>query len=179
MTNIDQGDDRNICVRCGMCCSGVLFNRATIADAEVDMMTTVGLELLATPDGPSLKFPCNALNACRCTIYDSRPAVCSEYRCTTLQALDADEITVAEALKRIALTRDAVARLDAALQRGESVCSCRQRLRRELAASVPGASDPMLRFRLGTLEILLDRYFRDAPRQIMRPPQPEAPPDAA
>ena len=46
-------------------------------------------------------LPCPALDGARCTTYATRPGTCRTYRCKLLRALEAEDISFAEAAERI------------------------------------------------------------------------------
>ncbi|MEB2313492.1 MAG: YkgJ family cysteine cluster protein [Sorangiineae bacterium] len=95
-------DGSALCVECGLCCSGALFDHAPLLDGEVPR----ALELEMTveePPGIGLAFalPCPALDGTRCSAYPDRPAVCGDYSCALLDRYRKGEVTLAAALEPV------------------------------------------------------------------------------
>lgn len=104
MTNmIIQAQLSEICVKCGMCCDGTLFSRATIKDeADEKLAQSFGLETFTSSVGKrSFKLPCHHFERC-CTVYDkTRPSVCCTYFCKPLREVQQGSSDVIEARKII------------------------------------------------------------------------------
>ena len=95
-----------ICVKCGMCCDGTLFNRATIKNTEDERLAkSFGLTTFSDADGKlNFQLPCHLFKGC-CTVYDqARPNICGSFFCEPLKKAQKDEITFEKAEKLIDAT---------------------------------------------------------------------------
>lgn len=83
-----------LCLRCGMCCNGVLF-----ADVRPEKGDASPLFI----GKRRVPQPCPAFEAgeCTCAIYQDRPARCRKFECRQLLAAQAGKITAVQALKKI------------------------------------------------------------------------------
>jgi Fe-S-cluster containining protein len=95
-----------LCPKCGLCCNGVLF-----ADVELQKGDDAGRLIEA---GMSLKKkgmkrvfvqPCHCFDGTLCRIYDDRPQRCRAFECGLLKRVQAGEMEVKPALKKIAETQ--------------------------------------------------------------------------
>lgn len=91
--------DDNICIRCGMCCDGTLFQYANIDDDET-LTTQYSFDVGTNSAGEKRFFlPCGYLQNKCCSIYQSRPyKVCDHYKCTTLRHYEKGEVSRNDAL---------------------------------------------------------------------------------
>jgi hypothetical protein len=101
--------DSEICVRCGFCCDGTLFDygAAGLTDT-VETLIAIGVSPLTDDHGSVRGFrqPCPHF-AERCSIYSSpRPSVCGAFRCRLLKLVDRGKYTVDQAQQIIADTRN-------------------------------------------------------------------------
>ena len=83
-----------LCLDCGICCRGILFDNAALAqEYGLDGGWSGGAE-----SGPLLPLACPLHRGGRCAVYDhrERPPSCPEYRCELLNKLDAGEICLDE-----------------------------------------------------------------------------------
>ena len=100
---ITQESLSEICVKCGMCCDGTLFNRAKIKDAEDERLAkSLGFTTFSDADDKfSFQLPCHLFKGC-CTVYDQvRPNICGSFFCEPLKKAQKDEITFEKAEKLI------------------------------------------------------------------------------
>ena len=93
-------DGQNLCLSCGLCCVGALYEQALVGAAEpVEAFRAAGIRI--TPDrggeGYELPLPCLRFENGRCQTYGCRPAICSSYRCRLLQGVEAGEMALHEA----------------------------------------------------------------------------------
>ena len=96
MSNINQ----NICILCGFCCDGTLFNHARIKENEL-VKTGYAFEILIK-ENPAFRLPCPYLKNRVCSIYNQRPyAVCESFRCKLLRSVISENISYSEAIKII------------------------------------------------------------------------------
>ena len=97
-----------LCLACGLCCSGVLFKDVKLERSEKrEMLRAAGISLRSEPrGGAALPQPCPALCADnRCRIYEDRPNRCRAFECALFKAVAAEDVTPAAALKTIRAAR--------------------------------------------------------------------------
>ncbi|MEI6137638.1 MAG: YkgJ family cysteine cluster protein [Mariniphaga sp.] len=96
MSNVNQ----NICIYCGFCCDGTLFNHARIKENE-QIATNFSFEIIEK-EKRSFKQPCPYYINNICVIYAERPyAVCESFQCKLLKALGTGIISFDGAMKNI------------------------------------------------------------------------------
>lgn len=160
--------EEDICTSCGMCCDGTLFAHVEVTEDE--RSTLKGLfSLEAGKDGPIFCQPCPHNVEHKCVVYDDRPETCRSYRCKTLSAFQAGEITHHEAARRVRETLDARERLQPLLEPDETVKMAR--IRRAAAAANPSRARVEMAFILKStaLDMILDRYFRKRGKTMLFP----------
>ena len=101
---MDLGSD--LCLKCGICCRGVLHPDALLDEDERAMAERHELTIASKDDGQAVfGLPCNlhdhATNGC--TIYDTRFHVCRRYACDLLRKLREGGVGLHEA-QRLALS---------------------------------------------------------------------------
>lgn len=101
----------SLCLACGFCCDGTLFNRVPLTEPEV-----VALKVpLQIGDGHHhVRQPCIALDGTACRVYSERPLTCRRYRCLLLEAHEAGEVSLKGAVEIVEATRAMRAELAAA-----------------------------------------------------------------
>jgi Fe-S-cluster containining protein len=90
---------RQLCLKCGLCCNGVIF-----ADVELQRGDDAKrLRVLGVPVTTSGKFPqpCHALSGCHCQIYRTRPKHCRQFECLLFKRVLSGETNSAAALRLI------------------------------------------------------------------------------
>ena len=96
MTNGNQ----NICIHCGLCCDGTLFNHANIKESET-IASAYSFEIIEK-EKRAFKLPCAYLKETVCSIYMERPyIVCETFQCKLLRALRTDKTSFVDAMKII------------------------------------------------------------------------------
>ena len=162
--------ETDLCTRCGLCCSGALFDFGPLTGEEIDQARADGLAVLEAEGEFGFALPCPALDGACCTTYATRPGTCRAYRCKLLRALEAEDLTVAEAMSHVEEARAMMAALTLQLPPGMTVTDLRRMRRRATAANdaAPLMAPPHLMIALGMLDLVLDQHFRKASeRQIM------------
>jgi uncharacterized protein len=93
-----ENDVSSICVSCGMCCDGTLFDKAVVHGEEDRAVADgVGLTTYVINDKSFFKLPCHHFSAC-CTIYGTqRPHTCSAFFCVPLKKYKSGEQTFSDA----------------------------------------------------------------------------------
>lgn len=103
--------EKNICIHCGLCCDGTLFNWGNISSNEVldELFQT---ETIKADGNETIVFsqPCQFLKNCSCSIYNSetpkRPLVCSKFKCKLLNNYEANQISYSESIILIEKTKE-------------------------------------------------------------------------
>ncbi len=95
--------EQEICVTCGFCCDGTLFNRAMLEPGEYGSLPQkIEEQYGKTDESEFFVLPC-AYFCGKCTIYDQKRAViCGAFRCKLLKNFSKDQFTQADALQIIA-----------------------------------------------------------------------------
>ncbi|WP_461097225.1 hypothetical protein [Spirosoma luteolum] len=92
--------EQQICLHCGFCCDGTLFEQAMLEPGE---QLPPRLKDAYVVDGNQAFFrqPCTYFAGC-CTIYDQpRLAICSSYRCQLLRKVAAGAVPADKALQTV------------------------------------------------------------------------------
>lgn len=86
-----------LCLSCGLCCKGAIFNRAALRPDEIEPAKDYGLHYFEAGKGEySFRLPCNLYQNNKCSIYLNRPAACRRYRCDLLKRLANGDIDLEE-----------------------------------------------------------------------------------
>ncbi len=106
-------DGSDLCLQCGLCCDGTLFQRANLAEGEQALAESLGLAFKAGPFGEHLELPCPRFDGGCCSVYSvPRPKVCGAYRCDLLDGYVAGTIHLDDALPVIQLVRSLTRELE-------------------------------------------------------------------
>ena len=91
----------NICIECGLCCDGSMFNKARM-DKQDDpaFLKQMGVESFTVDDKPFFQLPCRAQKGKRCSLYhdERRFKVCRTFNCKLLKQYLSAEISSPAAL---------------------------------------------------------------------------------
>lgn len=149
-----------------------MFDIVTAGDEETEALTALGFELEPSSESAIFRQPCKFLTDGLCTIYSDRPGSCHQFRCRTLRALEAGELTREESLARIAQVRRLLSELTPLLRDGETLAEARKRWKAALAVdggprpALSGA-DAELVLKMTVLNLILDRQFRPSDQQLL------------
>lgn len=103
---------QDLCTRCGLCCTGVLFEWVVVQEKEVDSVAALGLPVTVREDGrQGFDQPCPMFSAGCCSVYAERPISCRRFRCELLKKVDAGETTPDEGRRIIAEAKGLIERL--------------------------------------------------------------------
>lgn len=96
-----------LCVACGLCCSGVLFKDVELQPGDdAAELESLGIELQRLKTKTRFPQPCVALGTdCRCRIYQDRPKRCRDFDCALLKAAQEGEVEISVALHTIRAAR--------------------------------------------------------------------------
>jgi len=94
---VTQRDPSDVCLSCGICCTGAFFLKVEVAPEEAACVAAVGIDV--EKEGPRHVFPlpCSALDGKACGIYAVRPGICRAFMCKLLDEYAAEHVTLAEA----------------------------------------------------------------------------------
>lgn len=102
----------NLCLDCGLCCDGTLFEATALMPSEDGRLLADRRAVFVSEKGTRrFQQPCPAHECGRCSIYDERPEVCRDFRCTVLTAVDSgvlDEAGARTLIDRAVGLRDVV-----------------------------------------------------------------------
>lgn len=157
------GASQDLCVQCGICCGGSLFDHAELDPDEVARTRELGFAVEMQGDQAIFKLPCGFQQGAVCQMYPDRPRTCRAYTCETLRALDARTIDRPEADRRTSEAKTAIARLRTHMLPGESFRELRTRFGAAAAASKE------LGLALLLHDLALDRYFRRPHQRTFNP----------
>jgi hypothetical protein len=92
---------RELCLRCGLCCNGALFEHVPLEDGESSRLASLGAEPRKVGSRDVLPQPCACLVETRCTIYPDRPRTCSRFECDMLRAYNRGALSLDTCVQRI------------------------------------------------------------------------------
>jgi hypothetical protein len=156
MTGMDEtweSQGTGLCRSCGLCCTGHLFIWAKLRPSELDPAEALGLTVLRShPRQRGFNQPCPLWQG-DCTIYDSPhyPHGCRAYRCKLLKTMQAEGISLPEALQTVEQVKGTIADLEKLLP-ASTMPNFRERLVARLEA--PGQEDADQEFRRKADELL-------------------------
>jgi Fe-S-cluster containining protein len=157
----------DLCNSCGLCCNGVLFDHVPVEDDESDRLRQLGFDLHKRNDGrQQFAHPCPMFAGNCCSIYAERPAACRSFRCALLVKLEADQVSLAEAMDRVAEAKTLVERIRGSLESravgtaGRQWSALLDEWKARPAAERSPGSDAQLVLDLTVLNRVLDRHFR-------------------
>jgi Fe-S-cluster containining protein len=94
-----------LCTSCGMCCDGTLFQFVNVGIEDRERAIATGLELHDRRGDSSFDQPCRFFCNSECGIYEKRPPVCVDFRCSLLKKIDCGEIPLDEAYAKVRAVR--------------------------------------------------------------------------
>lgn len=171
-----EHDIGDLCLHCGMCCDGSLFDFVPVTPDETGAVETAGFALSDCETGKGCAQPCQALSGTACTAYHKvRPRTCGTFFCPTANAVIAGELSLGDARGRIAKARSVQAQVAAYLTDGETLSGARRRWFGLDRQSIAG-DDARFAVLMAALTRYLDQHFRYSHQIVM--PLAGAPTDA-
>jgi Fe-S-cluster containining protein len=162
-----------LCLACGMCCNGTVYDDARLEAEEVPAAAAAGFSTCQpATGGVGFALPCHYLDGKACTIYEQwRPDVCSSYFCSLQERAASGECTEAEALELIATTLGLRQRVVSVMRPGETFRQARARFDTlATAGAALSSEDAALAVRMLVLERMLDQHFRKPGEERVRAP---------
>jgi Fe-S-cluster containining protein len=95
----------DLCLACGLCCTGVVHTRVLLAPDELDVAQELGLQLAQFEEGLGFHLPCTQYQGGRCAAYQRRPQACVHYHCELLQRCLQGEVTIESAISLVTQAR--------------------------------------------------------------------------
>ena len=167
-----------LCLRCGMCCNGVLFKDVELQPGDdARHLAALGLPVRVTRSAkPKEKCaqPCAVLEADNCCrIYADRPVRCRQFECVQLKSVRAGEIdlntaqrTIERARQRVDSVRTLLRRLgdgNEGLPLSVRFNRLKRRLERDCRDERAAEDFARLTFAMHELNLLLSTAFYPAP----------------
>ena len=92
-------DSTNICLSCGLCCTGTLIGFVQLNSEELPVIRDLMVIEEASSDGVIIQ-PCSKY-CDGCTIYSERPKQCASYDCELLKSFQRKELDYTSAIETI------------------------------------------------------------------------------
>jgi hypothetical protein len=92
---------RQLCLKCGLCCNGVIFADVELRRSDdANRLRALGIPISNSGQG-KFRQPCQALDGCRCQIYNERPQHCRQFECLLFKNVLSEKIKPGAALRII------------------------------------------------------------------------------
>jgi Fe-S-cluster containining protein len=162
---------QSLCLTCGLCCDGTLFSSVRLKpDDEITALKAVGIHIVSDSERNIFTQPCAAHKKCACLVYENRPQDCRTYKCELLKRFERDDIFHEAALniinKAVSLKNDVKALALAAsnnTQPADEVTLLIKRWFDDPSILATKQAYAHVFVKLMTLQIYLDRFFRQKP----------------
>lgn len=93
MCNVINNRNSELCVSCGLCCSGAMFEDVWVEPKEVESVQSAGMEVLTRGGHPFISLPCLSHRDGICMIYETRFFRCKAYKCKLLQNYENSQVS--------------------------------------------------------------------------------------
>lgn len=160
-----DSDESTLCVNCGLCCQGPLYNWAELKPDELELADELSLRVVAYDGQPGIGLPCSCLDGARCTVYEQRPRVCRDFACNLLLGLRSGAVSLDEALDRVGEAHGLLEEIERqvpqdALKRVWERIAERWDLRDLQRLLAEGEIDAATVMAIVSLDVHLDKHFR-------------------
>ena len=107
-----------LCLRCGLCCNGVLFADVKLKPADDPVrLKACGLPVRGKDKNLGFAQPCTALQSDgKCCVYLDRPTMCRQFECGVHKEVQQGSLAEAEALRLIRRVQKLAARVTRLLE---------------------------------------------------------------
>lgn len=150
-----------LCLDCGLCCNGVLFDQVLLQPEDhAKALTARGLKVKKKQ---FFTQPCAALCGTLCTVYEDRPTRCRLFVCRQFQGVAAGKILEGDAKARIAEVRRQVAGVEKLLNLtgGDNLRkSLSQRFANAMAQAAESPDHAKLAQAMEQVQATLGEHFR-------------------
>jgi hypothetical protein len=156
---------QGLCLDCGMCCDGTLFECVELEPSE--QQAFVSVTLIRVGDKVAVPLPCSKHRDKRCTVYEQRPIRCKKFTCKLYEGVAAGSLSYHSAQTRIADAQRLFAVIEGLL--GWEVGGFSTTRFRTWAAGYDGGEAaarkafPEAFLKYGLLRLLMERHFIPAP----------------
>ena len=137
----------NLCVRCGMCCTGYVFSEVGVEPEAVGRLEAGGLKIAKDEKGFGFSLPCAAYKGRCCSVYSYRPNICKNFKCKLLSRYIERKISLSEAIVIIEKLYMIIAELERSelykelASENRRVFTVRDKLRNKVLESSDGGLD--------------------------------------
>jgi len=161
--------EQSICIKCGLCCDGTLFDNAVLNPGEKgNLPEKMEHNYVKSGEKEYFKLPCLYFNE-KCTIYDQKKAhVCSAFRCQLLKNLSKGKINKKNAEDIVINAfelRNEIFQNYKTINKTNVTPSFRALLfevRKKNEANIKDKEFNLLLFKCNIFEILLIKYFKSS-----------------
>ncbi len=179
LKKISEADDQapiteqEICVTCGLCCDGTLFEWATVEEGEkAELPKKLQQKCFSAEEREGFKQPCPYFEN-KCTIYFQKKAhICSVFRCQLLKDLFEETINHSDAknvVKNAIELRNEIFQIykvnykpGTKLSFTELLCELRKKNTTNIESNRKDLDLELLMFKFNILEILLVKHFKSS-----------------
>ncbi|WP_313114053.1 YkgJ family cysteine cluster protein [Aequorivita sediminis] len=171
LENSNITPEQEICIKCGLCCDGTLFNHAVLRkDEKESLPPLIAKRYMQTETGEAFKLPCPYFDK-KCTIYDQeKPDVCSSFRCQLLKNLSKEKTTKVDAAQIVENAMELRSEIFALYEKVNTtkepmsfrdiLFDLRVRTEKNELENIKDPQLDLLMFKSHILEILLIKYFK-------------------
>lgn len=156
---------QGLCLDCGMCCDGTLFECVELEPDERSGFES--LVLIRVGEKVAVPLPCAMHRGRRCSIYEQRPVRCKKFTCKLYDGVASGNLSLSSAQGRVAEARRLFAIIEQLL--GWESGSFSTTRFRTWAANYPGGESaartalPQAFLKYGLLRVLMERHFIPGP----------------
>ena len=105
-TNLPTVDPSDLCITCGLCCNGTLFDYADLKEHEFEQVVRLGMKPADDTNKTGFSLPCPQLDGTKCSCYGDRPSVCGDFMCELVDTLTTGEMSLDETQHVVARTKE-------------------------------------------------------------------------
>ena len=99
-----------LCMNCGLCCSGALFSDAPVAEGEEEKADELGFTHFENLAGSTVfSLPCKHLSGPLCTIFPNRLDVCDSYHCDLTLDVKSEDVSIEDANNAVKSAKEQIA----------------------------------------------------------------------
>ena len=148
-----------LCLTCGLCCNGTLYERVEVKPQHVPLVSKLRLRLEPFNDSFQFPQPCSLYQKDCCSVYPHHPPSCKAYKCALLHKYESGEVTFDESIAIVQETKE--------FTRGDSWETIRQDMAQGwnveqgvLESGAARTTNVAAVLRAVTVDRLLEKHFR-------------------